>query len=733
MKLVLLSIICICCTCALAEDDAKLLQYKDVLDLFKYMHQRTSLKKHVDIANSFNIKENIDKYTHPEFVNEFLKLYDHGLLPMDEIYGLFYDAHLEEAAALFKVFYFAKEFDTFYKSACWARYNVNQGVFLYALSIALQNRADTFEMVLPPIYEVNPYYFFNNEVIQKAHRYKQMGQPGPEYHFQANYSGWYMNVHPEQALSYFTEDVGIAAYYYFYNLYRPCWMNIEELGVNTYKRGEQYYYFYQQLIARFYLERLSNHFGEIGSYDYEDAFETGYFPSMTYPNGVPFPQRPNWAKFFTNYYNHGQSFSTKGQYPYAYYSVMDYERRIRDAIDLGFVITEDGKQVGIYTPDGFNTLADILEANPQAINSQYYGHLLVFARHLIGYTFQPLTPYKTVPSALENFETSLRDPGFWQLYKRLIIHFQKYKTNLSPYKHEELHFPGVKVEGIVVDPLVTFFDNFDIDISNAVYVNDDEFQGNDFNIHVRQFRLNHKPFSYKINVTSTVDKVESVVRVFIGPKWDEYGRFIELDENRLNFVEIDRFRYMMASGNNLITRNSEDLLFNDDRVSFKQMYDKLQVAEKPHAFPKRFLLPKGRASGQTFYMYVIVNPYKPLVLEKGAVVPIVGLGVERHDDFALGFPFDRSIDKTVFYVDNGYFQNVMVNHEGDDTIYGLTRSYDQLAAADCVKSQSYEAEKAQMSKLKLSYEPSSSSSAEFDELYLKFRSSNLYMPQSVRF
>ncbi|KAB0790879.1 lantern octopamine-binding secreted hemocyanina [Photinus pyralis] len=716
--------VCTLCIYAVLGDDIKLSQQRDVLDLFKYMHQRTSLKKHVDIANTFSIKANIDKYTHPELVDEFLKLYEYGLLPMDEIYGLFYEEHLEEAAALFKVFYFAKDFDTFYKSACWARFNVNQGVFLYALSIALQNRADTFDMVLPPIYEVNPYYFFNTEVIQKAQRYKQVGRPLPEFHFQANYSGWYMNVHPEQAMSYFTEDVGIAAYYYFYNLYRPCWMNIEELGVNTYKRGEQYYYFYQQLIARYYLERLSNHLGEIGSYDYEDAFETGYFPSMTYPNGVQFPQRPNWAKFFMNYYNHGQSFSTKGPYPYAYNRVMDYERRIRDAIDLGFVITEDGKQVGIYTPDGFNTLADILEANPQAINSQYYGHLLVYARHLIGYTFQALGPYKTVPSALENFETSMRDPGFWQLYKRLIIHFQKYKRNLEPYARGYLQFAGVKVEGISVDPLVTFFDNFDVDISNAVYVNDDEFQGNDFDIHVRQFRLNHKPFSYRINVSSA-ENVEGVLRVFIGPKWDEYGRFIELEENRLNFVEIDRFRYKLASGANVVVRNSEDLLFNDDRVSFRKMYEKVQVAEKPHAFPKRFLLPKGRASGQTFYMYVIVSPYKPLVLEKDAVVPIVGLGVERHDDFDLGFPFDRPIDKTAFYVENSYFQNVMINHEGDDTIYGLTRSYDQLAAADSKK------KKGEVAKVQLSYVQSPAS--KFDELYLKFRSSSMYVPQSVRF
>lgn len=96
------------------------------------------------------------------------------MLPRDEVFSVFYDYHLKQAVALFKVLYYAKDFDTFYKTACWARYYLNQGMFLYSFSVALIHRYDTYTMVLPPIYEIYPYYFFNTEVIQKAQYYKQI-------------------------------------------------------------------------------------------------------------------------------------------------------------------------------------------------------------------------------------------------------------------------------------------------------------------------------------------------------------------------------------------------------------------------------------------------------------------------------------------------------------------------------------------------------------------------------
>ena len=268
------------------------------------------------------------------------------MLPRGEIFSVFYEEHLKQAIALYKLFYYARDYSTFYNTAVWARQRVNEGVYLYALSVAIVHRPDTYEVVIPPIYEVYPYYFYNSEVIQEAYKYKQQyyGQQYEHegnyngYTINANYSGYYLNVHPEQSLSYFTEDVGINSFYYYFNIYYPHWLGGQEFDYKNDRRGEYYLFVYQQILARFYLERLSNGFGEIPFYNWEVPFETGYHPSLQYPNGLQFPTRPNYAHLYEYFYNYGQRYGNN-KYAYSYTHVQDYERRIRDAIDRGYVYT----------------------------------------------------------------------------------------------------------------------------------------------------------------------------------------------------------------------------------------------------------------------------------------------------------------------------------------------------------------------------------------------------------
>lgn len=335
---------------------------KDIFRLFKYINQPSYYKDHVEIAHTYKFHENANLYTvsflknifstrfnkiwkkqKPEVVEDFYEYYHYEtMLPRGHIFSAFNEDHLKQAIALFKLFYYANNFDTLYKTAVWARNYVNEGMFLYSFSVALIHRPDTYYFVLPPIYEIYPHYFYSTEVIHEAQMYKQMysGQQGAQYNDQtvhANYTGWYMNVHPEQSLSYFTEDVGVNSFYYYYNLYYPYWMDGQEFNLHYDNRGELFFFIYQQILARFYLERLSNDMGEIDYFNWEVPFETGYTPSMQYPNGLEFPSRPNFAKLYEYFYNYGQNWNFRSKYGYSYTHVMDYERRIRDAIDSGFV------------------------------------------------------------------------------------------------------------------------------------------------------------------------------------------------------------------------------------------------------------------------------------------------------------------------------------------------------------------------------------------------------------
>jgi hypothetical protein len=113
--------------------------------------------------------------------------------------------------------------------------------------------------------------------------------------------------------------------------------------------------------------------------------------------------------------------------------------------------------VDLFASDQIDLLGNVVESNPDSVHQRFYGPWQVYARHLLGYSYQPLDKYKVVPSALEHFETAQRDPAFYQLYKRICLYFTQYKMYLPPYTYTELYFPGVKIEKIDFDRLVYVF------------------------------------------------------------------------------------------------------------------------------------------------------------------------------------------------------------------------------------------------------------------------------------
>ncbi|XP_017777166.1 PREDICTED: hexamerin-like [Nicrophorus vespilloides] len=666
---------------------------KDVLRLFEYVNQPAYYKDFIEIAKDFKFDGHWDQWTQPQYAKEFYHYYEHDILPQGEVFSVFYPEHLKQAVALFRVFYYAKDFETFFKSAVWARQHVNEGIFVYALSVAVIHSQWTNELVLPPIYEIYPQFFFTDEVIHKAQQYKQhywgtyehekeiKDESYKGYTIQANYSGWYMNVHPEQSMTYFTEDVGLNSYYYYLNIFAPFWMESKELKYDASFRGQFFYYRHQQLLARYYLERLSNGKGEIPHFDFEHPIETGFYPSLTYGNGLKFPTRPNHANLYYHGVHGEQNYKWFGNYSNSYTYVKDYERRLRDALDNGWVYTPEGKQVFLYTKDGFQTLCNLVESNPDSPHGRFYGDIQVFARHLLGYSYFPLDQYKVAPSALEHFETSLRDPMFFQFYKRMMYYFHQYQNYMGPYERQYLNFDGVKVEDVQVDRLITFFDYYYSDLSHSVAVDEKEFVEDTFEVRARQFRLNHKPFNYKINVVSEKAK-EAFVKVFIGPKYDEYGREIDMEDNYMNFFELDRFTYSLQAGKNVIERNSrESKFFSVDRTTYKQLYKQVLTAYnggeafkyypmyKYTSFPQRLMLPKGEYGGKTYQFYVIVSESHGHEESSTTAQYLVDT------KYTIGYPFDRPIKfEHDFFVPNSYVKDVVIYHKNTEEEMNTTWS-----------------------------------------------------------
>jgi len=77
--------------------------------------------------------------------------------------------HHKEAMCLFRILYSAKDFDTFYNTAVWARFHMNEEMYIHMLCAAVLHRPDTKNIRLPPFYEMMPHSFFNEDVLHKAY------------------------------------------------------------------------------------------------------------------------------------------------------------------------------------------------------------------------------------------------------------------------------------------------------------------------------------------------------------------------------------------------------------------------------------------------------------------------------------------------------------------------------------------------------------------------------------
>ncbi|XP_014471247.1 PREDICTED: arylphorin subunit alpha-like [Dinoponera quadriceps] len=644
-----------------------LLKQKKIYNLLYYYKQPSLINPSLyEEGQSYNIEANIDSYTNTTVVKDFLYLYKYGMLPRGEIFSSYYPKLQKEQEALFRMFYYAKDFDTFYKTALWARIHVNEMQFFDTLYTAVICRADTKFIQLPPPYEMYPYAFYNSEVLEKAHHAKLFGKLDSKkfsgyntYTIPANYSGWYLSreYDVEHKLNYFTEDIGLNTYYFYFRKENPVWLKSEEVGLQKF-RGETYLYGHKLLLMRYYLERLSNDIGKVEDFDWNGQFFVGYYPTMTYHNGLPFPQRGYFSKF--------------PHYKQKYIKdVSEFESRILASIDSEYIKDMNNKMFNIYTPGGLNMVGNIVEGNADSYNYEYYGNIDFLAKKILGYNLEPSTTHQIVPSALEYFSIAMRDPAFYRIYQKIFdLFYDRYKLHQKPYNKNEVVYPELKIESFVVDKLITYFDQFDASINNGLMF-DDAKEAESTLIKIRQYRLNHKPFSFHFAINA--DKaMKAVVRIFLGPKYDIHHKPMDFVENFKYFYEMDNFIVDLNAGANKIVRHSQDCYFTipdpePSEVFYKKVLNSLDgmeslpYVERLYGFPERLLLPKGKKEGMPFTMFVYVNPLE------GETVPYMSrvFGNYKFDNKPLGFPLDRPVLNFHYDGPNMMLKDVNIYHKDE--------------------------------------------------------------------
>ncbi|KAK7865573.1 hypothetical protein R5R35_010107 [Gryllus longicercus] len=670
-------------------------QQKGLVQLLVRVHQPNMYLEQKSIGDQWNLEAQLDSYSDVKVVKKYIDMWKKNtLMPRGEIFSVLREYQMEEVVALFDLFYFAKDFDTFYKTACWARDRTNENVFVYALHMAVFHRDDCKQIVLPPIFEIMPHFFIDARTIQQAieARMQYAGVTTQETRtviIPSNYSRtpYMKTANPEYMMAPFTEDVGLNSYYAYFHLFYPFWMTVERYGHTVDRYGELFYYVQQQILARYNLQRLALGLPEVEYLKFDKPVKYGYSPMLRYPNGMEVPTRPDYY-YVTDNYNFDKV------------NVLDIERRIRDAIDLGYVITvsktaqhfllkldsntyfhtkllvqKDGSKISIYEQQGFEIFGKLISGSYNSVNYKYYGALYNKLRSLLATTVDPDYTHGTLPGVTEYFFTTLRDPIYYQACARIDYLFRLYKTQLERYTVEQLSFPGVRVETVETDKLVTYFDDFDVDLMNAYDVSSVE-DGQRLKIVARKQRLNYKPFTYKFTINS--DKTANVmVRVFLGPKYDAAGNEMNIEEMRRYMVELDRFPYKVTTGQTVITRNSYDSTFTmKDRSTTWDMLRKMDNALNNHedmyideiaqycGFPQRLLLPKVYKTSMPFVLFVMVTPYEgPMEVPQTFASCGVGFDVKYPDTYPMGFPFDRPIKEWDFYTPNMYFKDVLIFHK----------------------------------------------------------------------
>lgn len=574
-----------------------------------------------------------DRYVSTEIfktkVYKFFKIYDMGMvLPRRRAYTVFDQHFLEQTGLLFNVFYYSKDLTTLFENIIWARENVNEMMFIHALTLCVFHRPDMKNIILPPLYEIVPNHFFTYDVLQKGIDYKLNGlhKINNTFTLYTDYtSRFYLDKFQESRMAYFREDIGLNSFYYYFYMRYP--LHVGMKGVFSLDKepvGELWLWMHQQLLARYYLERISNDMGKIPDFLWIKGIKNGYWPMLRYKNGLEFSYRSDY-------------FNVKGMDADLLQNIVDWELRIKNMIDRGRVTIGD-QTILITDNDFINKIGLILTSDVKDV--RFYRYLIVFY-HLLagGRGTVKMDPFYMAPSVLEHFDTCLRDPVFWELYKRVIRYWLQYKDILPHYTVKDLCVP-VKIENVIVSPLKTYFEYDEVDVTNFVDIDLLEKEHN-FRFKLRQPRLNYEPFDVTVNL-DVETAGEYTVRFFLGPK--VLNRY-ELNDVRHHFFELDHFIYDLKVGKNTIVRKSRDFLY-----FFKDLV-KLGGGEylTQYGFPMNLLLPKGKVGGMGFTFYAIVHK----------------------NDFKqqLGFPLDRKINYLDFFVPNMYWKDVIITQYADRDIH----------------------------------------------------------------
>ncbi|KAI5630688.1 hemocyanin, copper containing domain-containing protein [Phthorimaea operculella] len=509
-----------------------------------------------------------------------------------------YDDNMREAAiALFRVMCRTNP-ETFKKLKEWAKQNINDHLFDYAVRLCALYGPHTYDFkwkASEPPFLVKPNFYVNGETIMKALKLKnnieslnyQEAKVNQYYKtdkivsINTNYSGWNLILEEcKDKIDYFTEDISLNAYYYGLHLLHPFWMSNDELDEINPRQAEHYFFSHQQLLARYYLEEesLTQRNASIN-----ELCHNSFNSYLVYENGLPFPIR----------YNH------QGDWNEDKARLKRIDIGIEEFISRGFFIMEDGN-VNLTAENYVGIIAKIIRANYDEVETAK------IIRSIFGYgkNGYPKDSYNPAPSLLHQPETSLRDPAYWYMIEYILCYFKLFEKSLEPQDLTQYETDSIVIIDANFTKLTTFFDyyQFVIDKVTAGSVNDFPY----VSFTARQRRLQHLPITFDFSVVSKQQQ-NVTVRLFLGPPclfencWNERNQFYQLD---VWSTTLDTGKSVIRWTPRMSNAVSSDAVFNKEERSTSTDIDNYNMFK----FPENLLLPKGLEKGLNMTLFVMISP-----------------------------------------------------------------------------------------------------------------------------
>ncbi|XP_011195600.2 phenoloxidase 2 [Zeugodacus cucurbitae] len=549
-------------------------------------------------------------------------------------FSLCMPAHRIMAARLIDTFMHAPTIDQLQSVAAYARDRLNPYLFNYALSVAILQRNDTKGVGLPSIIQSFPNKFVDRQVFRHIREECTIVPEGSRIPIVIPHDYTASDEEPEHRLWYFREDFGVNLYHWQRYLLYPFEAS-EHSVVFKGRRGELFYYMYQQILARYNVERLSNDLERVKPLDdLREYIKEGYFPKME--------SSPR--------FDNTKLSDVRRHQDQLIMDIVDLEQwrdRIYEAIAKGFVLDESDKRI----PLNIDVLGNIIESSTASPNRNLYGDLYNMGHLFIAYAHDPKHRHLESFGVMGDLATAMRDPAFYRWHAYLDNIFQQHKARLTPYTISELRYDGVSLTSLEVaaegvlesNVLYTYWQECDIDLSRGV---DFAPRGNVF---ARFKHLQHTPFTYTINVSNESDtKRLGLVRIFIGPKYDEQGQAMLFKEQRLLMIELDKFVVALQPGENVIRRRSTEssLTIPVERTFREQEVTHVsnEIIEDACGWPHHMLIPKGSTAGLQCALFVMISQYDQENVDQEIVAGpsyCSSNNLLHRDLHALGFPFDR--------------------------------------------------------------------------------------------